>query len=394
MATILFLAGHGELDGGGFDSGATGFITKGEHKYFEEDFLPAVKKFLPKDADVVLFSDYNVYDHGNIVSLANQYGNDTIVVEMHYDAASASATGGHVIVHAKYAPDNIDLKIRDVIKKHIGVRYNHKGHQGISGRDNLANVNRSADGNINYRLVELGFGTNQKDSDIMVNQVDAIAKDFVEALVGQANDKPVEVKKETVQKAEPVNVADKSIDELAREVIQGTYGGGQDRKNALGSKYDAVQARVNEMLGGNKSVPAKSIDTLVKETLAGVHSNGEARKKSLGANYDAVMAVINGEATTKSTPKKSIDQLAQEVIDGKHKSGEARKKSLGNQYDVVQKRVNEILSGGKKSSGKSVDQLAREVIDGKWGNNPERNKKLKAAGHNAEAVQKRVNELL
>lgn len=44
----------------------------------------------------------------------------------------------------------------------------------------------------------------------------------------------------------------KSIDELAREVIAGKYGDGEARKNALGSKYSEVQAKVNEILGYNK----------------------------------------------------------------------------------------------------------------------------------------------
>ena len=43
---------------------------------------------------------------------------------------------------------------------------------------------------------------------------------------------------------------------------------------------------------------------------------------------------------------------------------------------------------------KSIDEIAREVIDGKWGNGDERVKKLKAAGYNPNAVQKKVNELL
>ena len=47
-------------------------------------------------------------------------------------------------------------------------------------------------------------------------------------------------------------VETKSTDELAREVIAGKYGNGEDRKNALGSRYDEVQARVNEILGTNK----------------------------------------------------------------------------------------------------------------------------------------------
>ena len=43
----------------------------------------------------------------------------------------------------------------------------------------------------------------------------------------------------------------KSVDQLAREVIQGLWGNGSDRKNRLtaaGYDYNAVQARVNQMM--------------------------------------------------------------------------------------------------------------------------------------------------
>ena len=41
-----------------------------------------------------------------------------------------------------------------------------------------------------------------------------------------------------------------------------------------------------------------------------------------------------------------------------------------------------------------MDELAEEVIAGKWGNGETRTKRLTQAGHDAAAVQKRVNELL
>lgn len=186
MATILVIAGHGKNKDGSFDPGATGIIKKGEHKYYTENFFPAVRKYLPEGHKMVLFQDYNVYSYNNLASLANKYGKDTIVVEMHYDAATALASGGHVIIHEDYEPDSYDLKLAALIKKHIGVRYSHRGHVGISGRSDLRNCNIARASGINYRLVELGFGTNSKDAKVMVNNVDAIAKDFVIALVGKA----------------------------------------------------------------------------------------------------------------------------------------------------------------------------------------------------------------
>ena len=43
----------------------------------------------------------------------------------------------------------------------------------------------------------------------------------------------------------------KSIEELAKEVISGRYGNGEERKQKLGSLYNEVQKKVNEILKGN-----------------------------------------------------------------------------------------------------------------------------------------------
>lgn len=52
-----------------------------------------------------------------------------------------------------------------------------------------------------------------------------------------------------------------SIDELARAVIAGRYGVGDARRAALGEKYTAVQARVNELLSGTPNAAGTSIGT-------------------------------------------------------------------------------------------------------------------------------------
>lgn len=136
----------------------------------------------------------------------------------------------------------------------------------------------------------------------------------------------------------------KSIDQLANEVIAGKHGSGDARKKALGSQFDAVQTKVNQLLGTKAVVktPTKTVQQLVTETLAGKHGNGDARKKSLGSNYNAVMNIING----KTVAKKSVDTVAREVIAGKFGNGAERKKNIekaGYNYNEVQKRVNQLL---------------------------------------------------
>lgn len=80
-----------------------------------------------------------------------------------------------------------------------------------------------------------------------------------------------------------------NIDQLARRVIAGDFGNGSERKATLGINYNAVQARVNEILAGN----AIDINALANAVLRGEYGNGEERKKKLGSNYEAVQAEVN-----------------------------------------------------------------------------------------------------
>lgn len=98
------------------------------------------------------------------------------------------------------------------------------------------------------------------------------------------------------------DISSKSVDELAKEVIAGKYGNGDARKSALGSRYGEVQARVNEILNGNKPTPTPApqptesnddLLTLVKKTIRGDFGNGDARKKALGSRYDEVQKQVN-----------------------------------------------------------------------------------------------------
>lgn len=100
----------------------------------------------------------------------------------------------------------------------------------------------------------------------------------------------------------------KSIDVIAKEVISGKWGNGADRKKRLeaaGYSYSAVQAKVNELLTGKPQTTKpsvttgtvnKSVETVAKEVIQGKWGNGAARKKKLeaaGYNYSEVQAMVN-----------------------------------------------------------------------------------------------------
>ena len=90
----------------------------------------------------------------------------------------------------------------------------------------------------------------------------------------------------------PEPIKEKSTEELAREVIEGKYGNGEDRKKALGDRYAEVQARVNEILAPELKPSADILD-LVRKTIRGDFGNGEDRKNALGFNYEEVQKQVN-----------------------------------------------------------------------------------------------------
>lgn len=109
----------------------------------------------------------------------------------------------------------------------------------------------------------------------------------------------------------------------------------------LKSKLPWIAAQVNKRL-----VVRKSVQDIAKEIIQGKWGNGEDRKSRLtaaGYNYAEVQAAVN---TMFFDNKKSIDIIAEEVIQGKWGNGDIRKQKLeaaGYDYTAVQKRVNELL---------------------------------------------------
>ena len=91
----------------------------------------------------------------------------------------------------------------------------------------------------------------------------------------------------------------KTVEEVAKEVIAGSWGVGDDRKarlEAAGYNYLQVQAKVNDLLNGSSKPVTKTVEQIAKEVLAGAWGNGDIRKKNLeaaGYNYNEVQKKVN-----------------------------------------------------------------------------------------------------
>ena len=157
----------------------------------------------------------------------------------------------------------------------------------------------------------------------------------------------------------------KDLTAIAREVIAGKWGNGTDRKNRLtAAGYDpqAVQDKVNELMGSGSAPsqppkpPQKSLEEVAREVIQGKWGNGTDRAQRLtAAGYDAkaVQAKVNqllsgGSAPSQppKPPQKTVEQIAREVIAGKWGNGADRAKRLtaaGYDAKAVQNKVNQLL---------------------------------------------------
>ena len=173
MGKTLVIAGHGKKPNGKYDPGATGNGFT-EADFIRDYIIPAMKERAPDSID--FFTEKNFYAY----RLADTITGYDQIVELHLDAAGPSAEDGHIIIHKNFKPDEMDLRLRDVVKKHVGVR----GQNGFTYRDNLYNCNVFARRGIGYRLIEMAFITNKKEMDYLKVHYRQYAHDLIAAILG------------------------------------------------------------------------------------------------------------------------------------------------------------------------------------------------------------------
>ncbi|PNZ27376.1 amidase [Staphylococcus rostri] len=188
---IVLVAGHGYNDPGAVGNGTN------ERDFIRKYIVPNVAKYLRAAGhDVYLYGGstmnqdmYQDTAYGQSVGNRRDYGmywvknvqKPDAIIEFHLDAAGPSANGGHVIISGQFKADSIDNTIQSVIKSNVGQI------RGVTARNDLLNVNVSAEINVNYRLAELGFITNKNDMDYIKANYDRYAKD----IAGAINGKPI-----------------------------------------------------------------------------------------------------------------------------------------------------------------------------------------------------------
>ena len=159
--------------------------------------------------------------------------------------------------------------------------------------------------------------------------------------------------------SKPSTSGNKTVSEIADEVIAGKWGNGDARKNALtaaGYDYSEVQAAVNaKVSGGNSASAKKSNAEIAKEVIAGKWGNGNDRKAKLeaaGYDYDAIQAEVNKQ------------------VGGSSGSGGSSKPSytVGKTYTLQVDAVRVRTGAGTNNAAKSYNQLTANAKQNAYSN--------------------------
>lgn len=205
------------------------------------------------------------------------------------------------------------------------------------------------------------------------NKNDAVSYRYI--AVGNGNIRGYARPKYTNSSTSTTPSTGKSVEEVAKEVLAGQWGNGDDRKSRLeaaGYNYQQVQAKVNDLVNANNA-PAKTVEQLAKEVLAGTWGNGDDRKKKLeaaGYDYNAVQAKVNelSGSSTPSTPapdpKKDLIKAGQQHLNNFCGAGLTVDGSCGSLT------VAGIIKGLQTAC--NLDYSTELKVDGVWGSKTEK----------------------
>lgn len=183
MSKHLVVFGHGQGDPGALGNGY-------QEATFTRNILgPKLKAWAAKlkNNQIDFYNEsLDMYQQTKAGGGAYDVNGYASVTEFHLDGSSnPSAENGHVIINARFKADSNDLAIAKVIEKYVGLWGSSKP-TGTFGRSDLLNCNVFSNRGIPYRLVELGFISNANDVKKLVDNIDAVAKELIEAIAGES----------------------------------------------------------------------------------------------------------------------------------------------------------------------------------------------------------------
>ena len=252
MKKILLVAGHGAGDPGAIGCGY-------QEANLTREFMYILNEELKDRALGTLYNpERNCYEDTKIGGGLNKYTSKDfdLAIECHFNSFSDSTANGTELliplgVIGASADDN-DKAILSVLNKY----FKNRGIKQMA----LLNPQFALSKGISYTYIEMCFISNNSDMATYQANKKQIAKEIASVLVG--GETPSQQPSQGPSQPQAPSTGGKSIDEVAREVINGMWGNGADRQTKLtnaGYDYQVVQNKVNELLGATSATSTGTI---------------------------------------------------------------------------------------------------------------------------------------
>lgn len=213
---------------------------------------------------------------------ANGFGAD-FYLSIHHNAGIYGGTGGGIEAYVYPKVDNTTLSWQNDLYQELIKQTTLKGNRATPLKS--ADFAELRDTKMPAVLLELGFMDSRTDTPVILNEAfaDKAAKACAQVIV-----KKVKLTKKPQKK---------SPEEIAKEVISGKWGNGEERRKRLteaGYDYSEIQRIVNSV--ASKPEAQKSTLEIAKEVIKGLWGNGQDRKNRLtkaGYNYKEIQNKVN-----------------------------------------------------------------------------------------------------
>lgn len=304
MKIIRFSAGHGA--GKAYNRGGL-FFNEGDENLVFTDLLRKKLNSYEVDAKEIRNERGRATDYS--LSARSSFGSGA---DLFYSSHSNAGGGRGVEVYLSYQSLNyyeFAKELTKVISDTLGIpNRGVKFRNYNTGRFETYRQARSSKNNWygelrNNRakcaiIVEHFFHDNKSDSQKYLDNKDKLATNIVKVIAKHFNLKSKTGLGTSSQRTTSNNK--KSTSQVAKEVVNGKWGNGSDRRKRLtkaGYNYTEIQRQVNNIINGYENKPRlKSNETIAREVLKGLWGNGSDRKNRLikaGYNYSEVQRIVN-----------------------------------------------------------------------------------------------------
>lgn len=240
-------------------------------------------------------------DNGTDISIssraasANSFMAD-FYLAIHHNAGIGGGSGGGTECYVYLKVDDLTKAWQQEIYNAVIAYTNLRGNRSQPLRQ--ADFGECRETAMPAVLIECGFMDSTVDTPIILTEefAENCANGIVAAIVSRAGLKKGETNSTPAPEVS-VPTGQKTVNQLAREVIMGLWGNGQDRKNRLtaaGYDYGLVQSTVDSML--IKDQKKKTTDEIAFEVIRGLWGNGQERKdrlKAEGYDYATIQNRVN-----------------------------------------------------------------------------------------------------